>query len=60
MSGKGFIAQEPDRRCELCGKVAETRPYGPHGERVCFDCGMKDEEAARRQFGKVVLGDESA
>ncbi len=43
MSGEGFIASEKSRKCELCGKIAETRPYGPKGERVCFDCGMKDE-----------------
>ena len=46
MSGKGFIAAEPDARCELCGKIDELRPYGPKGERVCFDCGMKDPAAA--------------
>lgn len=34
--------------CELCGDVAELRPYGPNGERVCFSCGMKDEVACRR------------
>ena len=31
-------------KCELCGKFDELRPYGPNGESVCFDCGMKDEE----------------
>lgn len=58
MSGKGYIADEPDSTCELCGIVAETRPYGPKGERVCFDCGMKDEAVAKRQFAKRVLGEE--
>lgn len=38
--------------CDLCGKVAELRPYGPKGEHVCFECGMKDEEAAKRAFDK--------
>lgn len=38
--------------CELCGTKAETRPYGPNGENVCFPCGMKDEDAAKRAFGK--------
>lgn len=38
--------------CELCGKTEELRPYGPKGEKVCFDCAMKDEEAARRAFEK--------
>src|SRR4051812_45770324 len=45
MSGRGFISVEKDRRCELCGTIAECRPYGPKGEHVCFDCGMKDSEA---------------
>lgn len=48
MSGKGFISKEPKRKCELCGKKAETRLYGPKGENVCFEYGMKDEEAAKR------------
>jgi hypothetical protein len=43
----------PDDKCELCGAVEETRPYGPHGERVCFKCGMKDEPAAIRAFAKL-------
>jgi len=38
--------------CDLCGKIAELRPYGPNKELVCFKCGMKDEEAARREFAK--------
>ncbi|MGE0444536.1 MAG: hypothetical protein AB7P99_04855 [Vicinamibacterales bacterium] len=51
------IEREPDDVCEICGRVAELRPYGPNGERVCFSCGMKDEAAARRQFGRQVLGE---
>jgi hypothetical protein len=31
--------------CTFCGKAAELRPYGPAGELVCFECGMKDGEA---------------
>lgn len=37
--------QEPRGRCELCTASAETRPYGPNGEEVCFDCDMKAEAA---------------
>lgn len=48
---------QPDGTCELCGKTAELRPYGPRGENVCFKCGMKDEEAAKRQFNRIVLGE---
>ena len=46
------IAEQPPGRCALCGAVEETRPYGPNGEDVCFDCGMKDEAAARRGFDR--------
>lgn len=56
MSGPGLIEPEPDGVCELCGKTDETRPYGPKGEEVCFDCGMKDEAAAKRGFERFVLG----
>jgi hypothetical protein len=56
MSGRGFIAVEPDRTCELCGKVAECRPYGPNGEQVCFDCGMKDEPAATKRMRENIFG----
>lgn len=56
MSGFGYIAPEPPATCELCGKLAELRPYGPNGERACFDCGMKDEANAKRRFLKYVLG----
>lgn len=45
-----LIAVQPDGRCELCGAVDETRPYGPNGEEVCFDCGMQDKAAAKRGF----------
>lgn len=60
MSGLGFIAEEPDHRCELCGIISETRPYGPNGEHVCFDCGMKNEAAAKRAFNKHVFGESNA
>lgn len=46
------ITDQPPGRCELCKVVAETRPYGPNGEEVCFDCGMKDEAAMRRGFDR--------
>ena len=47
-----IIKQTKPMGCDLCGKVAELRPYGPKGEQVCFECGMKDEAAAKRTFQK--------
>jgi hypothetical protein len=52
-AGETFIIEEePERMCELCGKMAECRPYGPKGEQVCFECGMKYPGVAERQFAK--------
>jgi hypothetical protein len=41
-----------DGKCEMCGKKEELRPYGPGGKNVCFDCAMKDEAEAKRQFAE--------
>lgn len=57
MSGRGFIAEESPQRCELCGVIDETRPYGPNGEEVCFDCGMKDEENAKKRMQLYIFGE---
>lgn len=58
MSGYGFIAEEPEGYCTKCGVFEELRPYGPNGERICFTCGMKDEETTRKQMRKYILGEE--
>lgn len=60
MSGKGFIEAENRGKCELCRAHSETRPYGPKGEEVCYPCGMKDKEAAKRGFNRLVDGSASA
>ena len=52
VDGGLLIEPEAPQTCELCGKTAECRPYGPKGEQVCFDCGMKDEQAVMRQFAR--------
>ena len=57
MSGPEIIEAERVDRCELCGRIAETRPYGPSGEEVCFDCGMKDEDAAKRKMEEHIFGE---
>ena len=47
-----LIEPESPQQCDLCGRLAELRPYGPNGEKVCFPCAMKDEAAAGRRFGR--------
>lgn len=38
------IEAEPDAPCTLCGKLAELRPYGPGGARICYACAMGTPE----------------
>ncbi len=57
MSGRGFISTEKDRVCELCGAIAECRPYGPNDEQICYDCGMKDLETTRRKMDAYRFGE---
>lgn len=60
MSGRGFIAQQPDEVCEMCGKVDECRPYGPNDENICFDCAMKDEATTQRKMAAYIFGEINA
>lgn len=50
------ICAEPDGTCELCGKIAELRPYGPRGERICWECGNKDPQITELQMNRVLFG----
>lgn len=56
-NGVPVIAVEPERTCELCGKLAETRPYGPKGENICHDCGKKDRAATERGMHAYLFGE---
>jgi hypothetical protein len=56
----GIICAETDRRCELCGKTSECRPYGPKGEQVCFECAMKDKAATERGANRHLFGQGNA
>lgn len=45
-----LLGEEAPDTCELCGKEDELRPYGPDGERICFECGMKDKETTEKMM----------
>lgn len=59
MSGLGYIANEKEQACEMCGTIAECRPYGPNDEQICFDCGMKDEETTTKKMLEHILGEQN-
>lgn len=56
MSGLGFIAQELDQVCDLCGAIEECRPYGPNDEQICFDCGLKNKETTNKKMNQYIFG----
>ncbi len=58
MSSRGIIAEQPPEACEMCGIIAECRPYGPNDENICFDCAMKDEETTERKMAAYIFGEE--
>jgi len=45
-----IIELEEPAKCDLCGAIAELRPYGPNGENICFACGMKNQETTEAKF----------
>lgn len=51
---KFVIEQEVPKKCEYCGKIKELRPYGKNGANICFQCAMKDEAEAKKQFSKIL------
>ena len=57
MSRRGVIEVTPPAKCELCGDVAELRPYGPNNENICFECGMKDVKTTSKKCDEVLFGE---
>ncbi len=59
MSGRGFIAEQLDEVCDMCGKIDECRPYGPKDENVCFDCAMNKvgEETVKKKMNAYIFGE---
>lgn len=56
VNGIPVVEAGPDFICALCGKIAETRPYGPNGEEICYECGMKDRAGTERMMGIKLFG----
>jgi hypothetical protein len=50
-----LVQPENAQQCDLCGKVDELRPYGPNGEAICFDCGMKNRAATEARMAHVLF-----
>lgn len=56
VGNKFYVEEEQDEECEYCGKIAELRPYGKNGARICFQCGMEDIGTTEKMFSKELEG----
>lgn len=56
MSRPGIICGEDPDECELCGAFEELRPYGPKGERICYECGLKDRATTEKRMDAFLFG----
>lgn len=60
MSGRGYIAPEPDTMCAHCGTITECRPYGANYEQICFECAMRtpeQEAITERRMAEYIFGE---
>ncbi len=58
MSSLNISFEEPPQRCESCGIIAETRPYGLNHEEICYDCAMKDETLTEIRSKQLLFGED--
>jgi hypothetical protein len=48
-----LIEAEPPGQCETCGALAELRPYGPGGKRICARCMERDPQGTVQRMAKL-------
>ena len=51
------IYPEAEQQCDDCGKIAELRPYGKNGAKICFECGEKNPVETAKNMGRILFGD---
>lgn len=52
-----IIVPEEDRTCQMCGKVAECRPYGHNGQDICGECAETIPEIVNHNLSIVLFGE---
>lgn len=52
-----IIEDEPDKRCEFCGAITDTRPYGPGYKQICNPCAQKDVAGTERRMAHKLFGE---
>lgn len=51
-----IIIEKKPQRCEGCGLIAETRPFGLNYEQICIDCALEDEALSGFRMKELNLG----
>lgn len=46
-----------EQNCSLCDRKSDTRPYGPGGSEICFDCGMVNLKTTRYNMSIKLFGE---
>ena len=58
INGIPIICPEEHNKCQMCGRMNETRPYGPNGIRICYDCGQTIPITVEHNMGIILFGEE--
>jgi hypothetical protein len=53
-----MITEELPQRCEYCGVISDTRPYGLAHEEICIDCSKKDEALTLIRIREFTFADD--
>jgi len=51
-----IIEREEPQQCDGCGKIAELRPYGKNGSKICCECGDKDPVETEKNMKRIMFG----
>ena len=57
MSRFEIVLEDPIQRCEFCGVIDHTRPYGLNHEEICHNCALKDPSLTEIRMKEFYLGD---
>jgi hypothetical protein len=56
MSVFEVVLEDPIQRCEQCGIIDETRPYGINHEEICHECAAKDPSLTEFRRKEIYIG----
>jgi hypothetical protein len=56
MKNYQVIFEDPIQRCEQCGIIDETRPYGLNHEEICHECAAIDPSLTEFRRKEIYIG----